>query len=83
VVRRSGAVEQWPATVEAGELVAAPPAPGDGLRPGDRVSVAAGAVLDPWANTNAAASPELVVPPPAEPPTPGPPVEQPTPAGRP
>jgi hypothetical protein len=63
VLRRSRAVEQWPATVEGGELVVLPPSRGDALRPGDRVVVAAGGVLDAWGNTNAVGSPELVVPP--------------------
>lgn len=61
VLRRSGAVEQLPATVDGGELVIAPTR-GDALRPGDRVVVEPGGVQDEWGNTNGVRSAELVVP---------------------
>jgi hypothetical protein len=63
VLRRSGAVEHWPAVFDGTELVAAPAERRDALRPGDRVRVAVGDVLDAWGNTNGVGSPELVVPP--------------------
>jgi hypothetical protein len=56
VQRVSGAVDRWPAVPAPGGLVAVPPGPGDALRPGDRVHVAAGDVQDAWGNTNAAGS---------------------------
>jgi hypothetical protein len=61
----TGALETWPAVAEDGRLVATPPAPGAGLRPGDRVRVDPGGVRDAWGNTNRAGSAELVVPLPA------------------
>lgn len=61
VLRRSGAVERLQARIEGGELVVSP-GRRDALRPGDRVLVDRGDVLDPWDNTNGVRSPELVVP---------------------
>ena len=63
VVRQgTGAVEQWPAVAKDGRLVAAPPAPGAVLRPGDVVRVEPRGVRDAWGNTNAAGSADVVVP---------------------
>ncbi|MFP5219206.1 MAG: hypothetical protein ACLGIG_05645, partial [Actinomycetes bacterium] len=61
VVRKGGAVEQWPAVRDGERLVAVPPDRASALRPGDRVRVDAGGVRDAWGNTNATPSTDVVV----------------------
>lgn len=58
VERRNGTVDRVAAAREGGRWVAR-----TGLRPFDRVSVAAGDVVDAWGNTNGTASEEVTVPP--------------------
>ncbi|HWH30810.1 MAG TPA: hypothetical protein VNU26_17950 [Mycobacteriales bacterium] len=62
VVRKGGAVEQWPAVRDGERLVAVPPDRASALRPGDRVRVDAGDVQDAWGNTNATGSADVLVP---------------------
>lgn len=61
VERRSGRIDRWPAVADRGGLVAVPPGRGDALRPGDRVRVEPGDLLDTWDNTNRTGSTEVVV----------------------